>query len=92
MAGNLFSIAKTGLFAAQAGLTTTGHNITNANTIGYSRQVVVQRSGPAQDYGYGFVGSGTEVAQIKRYSNDFLNVQVRSAQSTTGWKYSCSLP
>ena len=82
MAGNLFSIAKSGLLAAQAGLSTTGHNIANANTIGYSRQEVVQRAGTAQDFGYGFVGGGTEIAQIKRYSNDFLNTQVRSAQAT----------
>ncbi|MFD2366396.1 flagellar hook-associated protein FlgK [Pseudoduganella sp. GCM10020061] len=82
MAGNLFSIAKSGLLAAQAGLSTTGHNIANANTIGYSRQEVVQRAGTAQDFGYGFVGGGTEISQIKRYSDDFMNTQVRSATAT----------
>jgi flagellar hook-associated protein 1 FlgK len=83
MAGNILSIGKSGLFAAQAGLTTTGHNIANANVAGYSRQVVVQSTTQAQDYGYGFVGSGTQVAEIKRYSDDFLNAQVRSAQAST---------
>ena len=83
MAGNILSIGKSGLFAAQAALATAGHNIANANVAGYSRQVVIQASAPAQDYGYGFVGSGTQVAQIKRYSDDFLNSQVRSAQSST---------
>jgi flagellar hook-associated protein 1 FlgK len=80
---SLLSIGKTGLFAAQAGLTTTGHNITNANVDGYSRQVVVQSSAPGIDLGYGFVGSGTQIAQIKRYSDEFLNAQVRTAQSST---------
>jgi flagellar hook-associated protein 1 FlgK len=83
MAGNLLNIGKTGLFAAQAGLATTGHNIANANVAGYSRQVVVQSSMLPQDYGYGFVGNGTQVADIKRYSDEFLNVQVRSAQSAS---------
>ncbi|MFC0135049.1 flagellar hook-associated protein FlgK [Massilia eurypsychrophila] len=83
MAGNLLSIGKTGLFAAQAGLATTGHNIANAHVPGYSRQQTVQTTMTAQDAGYGFVGSGTQVADIKRYSDEFLNVQVRNAQSTT---------
>jgi flagellar hook-associated protein 1 FlgK len=81
MAGNLLNIGKTGLFAAQVGLSTTGHNIANANVAGYSRQTIVQATGIAQNYGYGFVGSGTEVDQIKRYSDSFLNGQVRSAQT-----------
>ncbi|NHZ93715.1 flagellar hook-associated protein FlgK [Massilia sp. CCM 8733] len=81
MSGNLLNIGKTGLFAAQVGLSTTGHNIANANVAGYSRQTIVQSSGIAQNYGYGFVGSGTEVEQIKRYSDSFLNGQVRSAQT-----------
>jgi flagellar hook-associated protein 1 FlgK len=83
MAGNLLNIGKTGLFAAQAGLATTGHNIANAHVPGYSRQQTVQTTMSAQDTGYGFVGSGTQVADIKRYSDEFLNVQVRNAQSTT---------
>lgn len=83
MAGNLLNIGKSGLFAAQVGLSTTGHNIANANVAGYSRQVVVQSSGIAQDFGYGFVGSGTQIADLKRYSDNFLNTQVRSAQAST---------
>jgi flagellar hook-associated protein 1 FlgK len=83
MAGNLLNIGKTGLYAAQAGLATTGHNIANANVTGFSRQVVIQAAGVGQGSGSGFVGSGTEVSDIQRYSDSFLNAQVRSAQSTT---------
>jgi flagellar hook-associated protein 1 FlgK len=83
MAGNLLNIGKTGLFAAQAGLATTGHNIANANVAGYSRQQTVQSAGQAQNVGYGFIGSGTEVSAIKRYSDDFLNSQVRTAQAAS---------
>jgi flagellar hook-associated protein 1 FlgK len=79
---SLLSIGKTGLFAAQAGLSTTGHNITNANVAGYSRQLVVQSTAIAMREGPGFIGSGTQIAQIKRYSDEFLNGQVRSAQAS----------
>jgi flagellar hook-associated protein 1 FlgK len=41
---SLLTIGKSGLYAAQAALSTTGHNITNSNVAGYSRQVVVQES------------------------------------------------
>ena len=82
MAGNLLSIGKSGLFAAQAALTTTGHNITNANVEGYSRQGVVQATATAMESGVGFIGSGTKVAEIKRYSDDFLNQQVRTATAS----------
>ena len=78
---SLLAIGKTGLYAAQAALSTTGHNITNANVAGYSRQVVVQATAAALNTGVGFMGTGTQIAQIKRYSDDFLNTQVRNAQA-----------
>jgi flagellar hook-associated protein 1 FlgK len=80
---SLLAIGKTGLYAAQAALSTTGHNITNANVAGYSRQVVVQATAAALNTGVGFMGTGTQIAQIKRYSDDFLNTQVRNAQAST---------
>jgi flagellar hook-associated protein 1 FlgK len=83
MAGDLLNIGKSGLFAAQAGLATTGHNISNAAVPGYSRQTIVQTSAGGQNTGYGFIGSGTQVADIKRFSDQFLNAQVRAAQSTS---------
>lgn len=83
MAGDLLNIGKSGLFAAQAGLATTGHNIANAGVPGYSRQTVIQASATAQNVGYGFVGSGTQVTDIQRFSDAFLNAQVRSAQATS---------
>ncbi len=83
MSGSLLAIGKTGLYAAQAALATIGHNIANANVAGFSRQTVVQATSAALDTGVGFLGTGTEIAQIKRYSDNFLNTQVRSAQAST---------
>lgn len=79
---SILNVGKSGLFAAQAGMTTTGHNIANANVAGYSRQVVLQGAGPGQNTGAGFIGSGTQVVDIMRYSDNFLNSQLRNATTT----------
>ena len=80
---SLLSIGKTGLYAAQAGLATTGNNITNANVAGYSRQVAVQSTAISMGGSNGYIGTGTQIAQVKRYSDDFLNAQVRTAQASS---------
>jgi flagellar hook-associated protein 1 FlgK len=80
---SLLSIGKTGLYAAQAGLATTGNNITNANVAGYSREVAVQSTSISMGGVNGYYGTGTQVAQVKRYSDDFLNAQVRTAQASS---------
>ncbi|MBI3230599.1 MAG: flagellar hook-associated protein FlgK [Burkholderiales bacterium] len=81
MPSNLIAIAQTAIQAAQAGLNTTGHNIANASTPGYNRQQVIQASAAAQNAGYGFVGGGTKIGEIKRVYNEFLSNQVVSAQT-----------
>lgn len=80
---SLLSIGKTGLYAAQAALATAGNNITNANVAGYSREVVVQSTSISMGGANGYIGTGTQVAQVKRYSDDFLNAQVRTAQASS---------
>jgi flagellar hook-associated protein 1 FlgK len=79
---SLLSIGKSGLLAAQVGLATTGNNITNAGVTGYSRQVAIQVDTPTQDKGFGFVGTGTEVAAVRRYYDNFLSTQLRNAESS----------
>lgn len=81
MGSSLFSIGLTGLNAAQAGLVTTSHNISNAGTTGYSRQSTVQSTNPALFTGAGFFGEGTKVDTIKRAYNGFLTNQVLSAET-----------
>ena len=82
MATSILSIGQTALAAAQAGISTAGHNIANAATPGYNRQVVVQSAAQPQNYGVGFLGQGTEVASINRVYNEHLVVQERASQST----------
>ena len=79
---SLLSIGKSGLLAAQVGLSTTGNNITNASVAGYNRQVAIQSDTATQDQGFGYVGTGTEVTAVRRFYDNFLAVQLRNSQST----------
>jgi flagellar hook-associated protein 1 FlgK len=81
---NIISISQSALLAAQAGLATTGHNIANASTPGYNRQIVVQGSAGGQNLGGGFVGKGTTIVDVKRVYNEYLSTQVNAHQSSKG--------
>lgn len=83
MASNILSIGQSALNAAQVGLSTTGHNIANASTPGYSRQVIVQSAAQSQNFGYGFVGQGTEVSAVTRVYSDILAKQAVNSQSVS---------
>ncbi|MDQ2068486.1 flagellar hook-associated protein FlgK [Natronospira bacteriovora] len=76
---SLLSNSVSGLLAAQRGLTTTGHNIANANTDGYNRQRVEQGTRPPQASGAGFQGQGTQVTDIRRMYDTFLAEQLRNS-------------
>ncbi|MDR2161331.1 MAG: flagellar hook-associated protein FlgK [Desulfovibrio sp.] len=60
------------LFASQANIQTTGNNISNVDTPGYSRQKVLLEDKPALDYVPGQVGQGVEATQIIRYFDKFV--------------------
>jgi flagellar hook-associated protein 1 len=83
MGFSILGVGQSALAAAQAGLATTAHNIANASTPGYSRQIVIQGSSGGQDFGVGFVGKGTEVTEIRRVYDDMLSERVRSAETST---------
>ena len=58
---DVFNVGISALVASQRQLSTTGHNIANVNTEGYSRQRVDQITRVPQFGGNGFVGKGVEV-------------------------------
>ncbi len=74
--GDLLNISVSGLRASQRVLSTIGHNIANVNTPNYSRQTVELTSLTPQFLGNGFLGKGTEVANVTRQVDQFLNNQV----------------
>lgn len=76
---DLLNIGLSGLSAAKTNLSVVGHNITNVNTPGYSRQDTVQVTRPPQFSGAGFIGSGTSLTDIRRTYSEFLTTQLRSS-------------
>ncbi|HPF71069.1 MAG TPA: flagellar basal body protein, partial [Candidatus Krumholzibacteria bacterium] len=81
----LNAIMDTGLsalFSAQAGLATTGHNIANASTPGYSRQQVLFAARRPSITAEGVIGRGVEVSSIRRVQDEFLasNMRTQSAR------------
>lgn len=80
MAG-IHGIGVSALKAAQAGIATTTHNIANANTLGYSRQEVMQTAQTPQNTGAGYFGQGANVTSVVRRYDQFLGVQALEAQT-----------
>lgn len=81
MGNGIFGIGLSGLNAAQVGLLTTGHNISNAATPGYTRQQVIQTASIPYGTGYGFIGQGVQVSTVIRAYSEFLDTQVVQAQT-----------
>ena len=73
------NIGKTGLYAYQSALNVTAHNITNAETPGYSRQIQNQRAGvPIRvNQSYGMVGTGVNVTDITQVRNEYYDIKYR---------------
>jgi flagellar hook-associated protein 1 FlgK len=85
MAANIFTAALTGMNAAQYGIATTEHNISNASSPGYSRQQVLLSPAVAQQFGSGFVGQGVDVTGVRRIYDQFLTAQVLQVQTQASY-------
>lgn len=84
--------SKRGLYTQQSALYTTGHNISNANTIGYSRQRVNMEA----TLGYpgtglnapkipGHLGTGVQAQSIQRIRDSFVDTQYRQESNKLGY-------
>lgn len=78
---DLLNIGLSGLSASKSQLSVTGHNISNVNTPGFSRQDASQATRTPQFSGAGYVGSGTTLVEIRRSYSEFLTSQLRSSTS-----------
>lgn len=87
-------VGKRGLQVHQQGMHTVEHNVSNANTEGYSRQKITFETmdplfapGLAREHRPGQIGQGTLVQSIKRMRNAFLDDRVMQEETTLGyWK------
>jgi len=78
---DLLNIGLSGLSASKTQLSITGHNVTNVNTPGYTRQDATQATRTPQFSGAGYIGSGTSLVEVRRSYSEFLTAQLRNSTS-----------
>lgn len=80
------NIAYSGLTSYQAALNTTGNNIANVETKGYSRQEAVRRAGDALriNASYGMAGSGVVTTSIGQIRNEYYDLKYWSNNTRLG--------
>ncbi|MUK90804.1 flagellar hook-associated protein FlgK [Ornithinibacillus sp. L9] len=94
---NGIEMAKRALFTQQSAIYTTGHNISNANTEGYSRQRVNFEATTPFPSGSrnrpqipGQMGTGVQAGSVERIRDKFLDLQFRAENSKSGYWESMS--
>jgi flagellar hook-associated protein 1 FlgK len=80
---DLLGIGKTGLFASKKALEVTGHNLSNVNTDGYSRQKVLQSTAIPISNGGFIQGTGVKIDGINRINDEFIDKRLNSAVSSS---------
>jgi len=82
---DILNIGSSGLNAAKKSLETTGHNISNVNTKGYSRQRVHQSTNnPVHRHG-AIQGTGVHVDSVKRVHDPFIQKRLLKTQSSESY-------
>lgn len=76
--------AYTGLVAAQVGIDTSTHNVANTATEGYTRQRVDQVSRRPNLRPEAYIGTGTEVTDVRRARDEFLDARFRAGAVVLG--------
>lgn len=76
---DLLGIGKSGLNVSKKALEVTGHNLSNVNTEGFSRQRVMQSTALPVSVG-GFVqGTGVKVDGVRRFNDEFIDKRLSNA-------------
>ncbi|MBN2290277.1 MAG: flagellar hook-associated protein FlgK [Candidatus Glassbacteria bacterium] len=81
---NAMNIGLSGLRANQAGLNVTGHNISNVNTEGYTRQQVKLDAAKPVKLHQGVFGMGVDISSILRYREESIDRQYRTQNQYLG--------
>lgn len=82
---SIMGTAISGLLAYQRALATTGHNIANASTEGYTRQRVEFSAQNPQRLGGHYIGQGVQITDVRRIQNDLVDTQLRGALSNNSY-------
>lgn len=83
MAGDMLGVGISGALAAQRALSTTGHNIANATTEGFSRQRVDLVARKPQIAGNGSIGTGVNVDNVRRVYDGFVVDELRATTASS---------
>lgn len=81
MSSGLFAVGTRAMGVNAAKLESVSHNISNANTEGYSRQEVKLSTEQSQETMYGFVGRGVRIASVDRASDPYLTREANQSTS-----------
>ena len=73
---NVLSTGTGALIAFQRALATVSHNVANVATEGYSRQRVELSTRSPTDMGYGYVGNGVQVSDVRRIADQLANTRL----------------
>ena len=77
-------IGLSGILTAQRSMLVTSHNISNANTKGYTKQSSVLAARNPTITTAGTLGQGVELVKIIRHKDDYLNSRLRDISSSLG--------
>jgi flagellar hook-associated protein 1 len=80
----ILDIGKLGLLANQKALQVVGQNLANVNTPGYTRQESVFQQTQTVNLGGQLIGTGVEVASIRRVVNAFIEAQINISRQDQG--------
>ncbi|WP_118181917.1 flagellar hook-associated protein FlgK [Paraburkholderia phosphatilytica] len=80
---DIISIGLSGLAAAQLGLQTSGENISNASTTGYTLETPVYAEASGQYTSSGYVGGGVNTVTVQRAYSQYLTTELNNAQSSS---------
>ncbi len=82
---SIMNIGKSSILANQTVISTTSHNISNAETEGYSKQrAIFTANDPLKTYA-GYVGQGTSITDIDRLNTRLIHNQMVKNQSELGY-------
>lgn len=76
---DLLGIGRSGLNASKKSLEVTGHNLSNVNTEGYSRQRVMQSTAIPISVGGYIQGTGVKVDGVRRFNDEFIDKRLSNA-------------
>jgi flagellar hook-associated protein 1 FlgK len=78
--GNVFETARSGMVASKAAIATSGHNISNSKTEGFSRQrILTETANPHPGPGHNLIGGGTLISRTERLNDEYIEKQIRNA-------------